>query len=146
MGNLFTKIKYFYFFYFFFFQVNDRFKLNWGAYLTTSEQVIYAVIDGRGSGFQARRQLICYTKIVLKKLLKEGNVRHGIIIIPYVQLRTGKVVLYGSLPNKKLKNVRKNIFLKKNISHILLSPTRATRCSWRSTRSSAAPRCLTSLR
>jgi len=33
-------------------QVNDMFKLDWGTYLTTSEDVIYAVIDGRGSGFR----------------------------------------------------------------------------------------------
>ncbi len=39
-------------------QVNDRFKLDWGAYLTTSEQVIYAVIDGRGSGFQGDEMLM----------------------------------------------------------------------------------------
>ena len=28
------------------------FKLDWGTYLTTTENIIYAVIDGRGSGFQ----------------------------------------------------------------------------------------------
>lgn len=33
-------------------QVSDRFKLDWGTYLTTTEDVIYAVIDGRGSGFR----------------------------------------------------------------------------------------------
>lgn len=33
-------------------QVNDRFKLDWGTYLTTSEQIIYGLIDGRGSGFK----------------------------------------------------------------------------------------------
>jgi len=33
-------------------QVNDRFKLDWGTYLATSEDVIYAVIDGRGSGYR----------------------------------------------------------------------------------------------
>ena len=33
-------------------QVNDRFKLDWGTYLTTSEQIIYATIDGRGSGYR----------------------------------------------------------------------------------------------
>lgn len=33
-------------------QVNDRFKLDWGTYLTTSEGMIYAVIDGRGSGYR----------------------------------------------------------------------------------------------
>ena len=29
-----------------------RFKLDWGTYLATSEDVIYAVIDGRGSGYR----------------------------------------------------------------------------------------------
>merc|ERR1712029_524438 len=33
-------------------QVNDRFKLDCGTYLTTSEGVIYGLIDGRGSGFK----------------------------------------------------------------------------------------------
>merc|ERR1719242_1214655 len=33
-------------------QVNDRFKLDWGTYLTTSENIIYGLIDGRGSGFK----------------------------------------------------------------------------------------------
>lgn len=36
----------------FFLQVNDRFKLDWGTYLTTSEQVVYGEIDGRGSGYR----------------------------------------------------------------------------------------------
>jgi len=38
-------------------QVNDRFKLDWGTYLTTSEQVIYGLIDGRGSGFKGDEML-----------------------------------------------------------------------------------------
>ena len=33
-------------------QINDRFKLDWGTYLTTSEDVIYGTIDGRGSGYR----------------------------------------------------------------------------------------------
>ena len=36
--------------------MNDRFKLDWGTYLTTSEQVIYGLIDGRGSGFKVNIQ------------------------------------------------------------------------------------------
>ena len=35
-------------------QVNDRFKLDWGTYLTTSEGIIYGLIDGRGSGFKGQ--------------------------------------------------------------------------------------------
>ena len=30
----------------------NRFKLDWGTYLTTSEDVIYGTIDGRGSGYR----------------------------------------------------------------------------------------------
>ena len=33
-------------------QVNDMFRLDWESYLTTSESIIYALIDGRGSGFR----------------------------------------------------------------------------------------------
>ncbi len=39
-------------------QVNDRFKLDWGTYLTTSEQIIYGLIDGRGSGFKVGGRLL----------------------------------------------------------------------------------------
>ena len=38
-------------------QVNDRFKLDWGTYLTTSEGIIYGLIDGRGSGFKGQKAL-----------------------------------------------------------------------------------------
>ena len=44
--------------------MNDRFKLDWGTYLTTSEQVIYGLIDGRGSGFKVNLQFcINYLKL-----------------------------------------------------------------------------------
>ena len=36
-------------------QVNDRFKLDWKDYLTTSEGIIYGLIDGRGSGFKGHK-------------------------------------------------------------------------------------------
>ena len=38
-------------------QVNDRFKLDWGTYLTTSEGIIYGLIDGRGSGFKGQQTI-----------------------------------------------------------------------------------------
>ena len=37
-------------------QVNDAFEINWGTYLTTSEGIIYGLIDGRGSGFMVRME------------------------------------------------------------------------------------------
>ncbi|KDR23986.1 hypothetical protein L798_07923, partial [Zootermopsis nevadensis] len=33
-------------------QISDAFTLGWGAYLTTNRSVIYALIDGRGSGLK----------------------------------------------------------------------------------------------
>ena len=32
--------------------VNSRFSINWSTYLTTNKQMVYAMIDGRGSGYQ----------------------------------------------------------------------------------------------
>jgi dipeptidyl-peptidase-4 len=32
--------------------VNSRFAINWSTYLTTNKQVVYALVDGRGSGYQ----------------------------------------------------------------------------------------------
>ena len=66
-------------------QVNDRFKLDWGTYLTTSEQVIYGLIDGRGSGFKvmdlgrglflfkAKPLSIAYWLVVRKVLFQKGS-------------------------------------------------------------------------
>lgn len=33
-------------------QISDAFSLGWGAYLTTNRSIIYALIDGRGSGLK----------------------------------------------------------------------------------------------
>ena len=38
-------------------QVSDRFRVDWGTHLSTSRGVIYALIDGRGSGFQVDKFL-----------------------------------------------------------------------------------------
>ena len=37
--------------------VNDRFLLDWDSVLVSSENVIVARLDGRGSGFQGQRVL-----------------------------------------------------------------------------------------
>lgn len=39
------------------FQVIDRFGLDWGSYLATNKGIIYAVIDGRGSGLRGDKLL-----------------------------------------------------------------------------------------
>ena len=38
-------------------QVSDRFRIDWVTHLSTSRGVIYALIDGRGSGFQGDKML-----------------------------------------------------------------------------------------
>lgn len=38
-------------------QVNERFQINWGYHLATSKNIIYGVIDGRGSGFKGDKML-----------------------------------------------------------------------------------------
>ena len=38
-------------------QVSDRFHIDWGTYLASSRGVIYATIDGRGSGYQGDKML-----------------------------------------------------------------------------------------
>jgi len=38
-------------------QVSDRFRIDWGTHLSSSRGVIYALIDGRGSGFQGDKMM-----------------------------------------------------------------------------------------
>lgn len=38
-------------------QVSDRFRVDWGSHLASSRGVIYALIDGRGSGYQGDKLL-----------------------------------------------------------------------------------------
>ena len=38
-------------------QVSERFRVDWGTHLSTSRGVIYALIDGRGSGYQGDKML-----------------------------------------------------------------------------------------
>jgi len=37
--------------------VSDRFTGDWGTYLTTNRSIIYAAIDGRGSGLKGNSLL-----------------------------------------------------------------------------------------
>lgn len=37
--------------------VKSNFLINWGYYLVTNKNIIYAFIDGRGSGYQGDRML-----------------------------------------------------------------------------------------
>lgn len=38
-------------------QVSERFMVNWGYYLATRKNVIYGMIDGRGSGYKGDKIL-----------------------------------------------------------------------------------------
>jgi len=38
-------------------QINERFNINWGYYLSTGKNVIYGMIDGRGSGYRGDKFL-----------------------------------------------------------------------------------------
>jgi dipeptidyl-peptidase-4 len=38
-------------------QVNDAFRVNWGHRLATAKNIIYCLIDGRGSGYQGDKRL-----------------------------------------------------------------------------------------
>jgi hypothetical protein len=57
-------------------QVNDRFKLDWGTYLTTSEQIIYGLIDGRGSGYKVSGLLIIINGCSLHIFFIRSTVQH----------------------------------------------------------------------
>lgn len=38
-------------------QVTEKFNIDWGNYLVTNKSIIYAAIDGRGSGVKGNRML-----------------------------------------------------------------------------------------
>lgn len=38
-------------------QINERFNINWGYYLSTKKNIIYGMIDGRGSGYRGDKFL-----------------------------------------------------------------------------------------
>ena len=37
--------------------MSDRFRVDWGTHLASSRGVIYAMIDGRGTGYQGDKML-----------------------------------------------------------------------------------------
>lgn len=44
------------------FQVSEEFRVDWGTYLVTNKNFIYAVIDGRGSGRRSSSMLFSVYK------------------------------------------------------------------------------------
>lgn len=41
-------------------QVSERFSVNWGYYLSTRKNIIYGMIDGRGSGYKVLQVKLNY--------------------------------------------------------------------------------------
>jgi dipeptidyl-peptidase-4 len=76
-------------------QVNDRFKLDWGTYLTTSEGVIYGLIDGRGSGFKGDDMLHeIYYNIGIVEVEDQITVTKQLITL-YPFIDKTKVAIWG---------------------------------------------------
>jgi dipeptidyl-peptidase-4 len=44
------------------YQVTKRFAVDWSAYLTVNKSIIYAAIDGRGSGLKGNNMLFAVYK------------------------------------------------------------------------------------
>lgn len=56
-------------------QVSDRFVGDWGTYLTTNRSIIYAAIDGRGSGLKGNNILFSgYRKLGSVEIEDQINV------------------------------------------------------------------------
>merc|ERR1712106_309785 len=76
-------------------QVNDRFKLDWGTYLTTSENVIYGLIDGRGSGFKGDDMLHeIYYNIGIVEVQDQIDVTKQLISL-YPFIDKSRVAIWG---------------------------------------------------
>ncbi|CAH1961628.1 unnamed protein product [Acanthoscelides obtectus] len=57
------------------FQVVDRFVLDWGSYLASNKSIIYATIDGRGSGLKGDKMLFSgYRKLGTVEIEDQINV------------------------------------------------------------------------
>ncbi|CAH0557866.1 unnamed protein product [Brassicogethes aeneus] len=68
------------------FQVIDRFGLDWGSYLVTNKGIIYALIDGRGSGLRGDNLLFAgYRHLGTVEIADQINVTRSIQdTLPYV--------------------------------------------------------------
>ncbi|XP_063242355.1 venom dipeptidyl peptidase 4 [Bacillus rossius redtenbacheri] len=68
------------------FQVTQRFQVDWNTYLTTNKGIIYAAIDGRGSGLKGNDIMFAlYRKLGSVEIRDQLNVtRHLQQTLPYV--------------------------------------------------------------
>ncbi|KAG5308225.1 VDPP4 peptidase, partial [Acromyrmex insinuator] len=60
------------------YQVTEKFNIDWGTYLVTNKSIIYAAIDGRGSGLMGNDMLFAgYRRLGTVEIVDQINVtRH----------------------------------------------------------------------
>ena len=93
-------------------QVSDRFKLDWGTYLTTSEDIIYAVIDGRGSGFRGDDLLYeIHRKLGQPEVQDQIDVAKKLVNL-YSFIDKSRVAIWGWSYGGELKEVYKTALCK----------------------------------
>lgn len=57
------------------YQVAEKFGLGWGSYLSANKSIIYAMIDGRGSGLKGDKMLFeIYRSIGTVEVVDQINV------------------------------------------------------------------------
>ncbi|XP_076230244.1 venom dipeptidyl peptidase 4 isoform X2 [Nomia melanderi] len=68
------------------YQVTEKFNVDWGTYLVTNKSIIYATIDGRGSGLMDNGMLFAgYRKLGTVEIADQINVtRHLQDTLPYI--------------------------------------------------------------
>ena len=57
------------------YQITEKFNVDWGNYLATNKNIIYAAIDARGSGLKGNAMLLAgYRKLGTVEVLDQINV------------------------------------------------------------------------
>lgn len=57
------------------YQVTEKFNMDWGMYLVTNKSIIYAAIDGRGSGLMGNDMLFAgYRQLGTVEIIDQINV------------------------------------------------------------------------
>lgn len=57
------------------YQVTEKFNIDWGTYLVTNKSIIYAAIDGRGSGLMGNDMLFAgYRRLGTVEIVDQINV------------------------------------------------------------------------
>nr|XP_023020386.1 venom dipeptidyl peptidase 4 [Leptinotarsa decemlineata] len=77
------------------YQVIDKFVLDWGSYLAANKSIIYAAIDGRGSGLKGDRTMFAgYRKLGTVEIVDQINVTRLIQkSLPYVD--SSRTAIWG---------------------------------------------------